>query len=550
MSYIPFFATDNWKLDGNSLNSIKSFGTISNYEIPVITNNTEKIRILSGSWTANLYKKNLSLGVNGESASIISPINSSKVHGITFDTDGSTKFIIADGITSGSTITANPITIVSDGSVGINTISPSKIFQITDPSVNKHFSFGNGEIILSGGTHLIKNITGQLKIETASSVNSSNINDKITLGNQNDTTNNTANEYSKVDIQGGSFNVSSGDGDFNILKLTANINQIGSATGVSRGIYLSANTATVYDYRGIEIANDKGYGLYQVNSTVKNFFGGFVGIGTEDPDIPLNVKKQALSTSVSNFGIGANFQSQVLATNNNHTLVGVEINPDLQSNGNSNIKKYGLRVRNSQVWFDEYGTRGFIDNSPDTIAGFNSLGEVVQITPSGLTNILGISGTTGSTGLAFTTFVIGGFGETWDNQPIVADSAQDTFSFAAGTGILLQTNSPDDRLKISLNSFRPYVVRNNIDYSATTSDYIIYMNVSSGNRTLYLPNGGLTPGLVYTIKKSDTSINTVNIQPFGTQKIDGQNNFILDSVTSCVTIQTFSSNWYILSKVT
>ena len=42
-----YLATESWMQDGNTLSSIQKFGTISNHDLPIITNNTERMRIAS-----------------------------------------------------------------------------------------------------------------------------------------------------------------------------------------------------------------------------------------------------------------------------------------------------------------------------------------------------------------------------------------------------------------------------------------------------------------------------------------------------------------------
>jgi hypothetical protein len=57
-----YFESYIWKLDGNNVPSLKKIGTTSNYDLPFITNNTEKMRLTSGGY--------LGIGVDSPSAPI------------------------------------------------------------------------------------------------------------------------------------------------------------------------------------------------------------------------------------------------------------------------------------------------------------------------------------------------------------------------------------------------------------------------------------------------------------------------------------------------
>jgi hypothetical protein len=57
-----YFESYAWKLDGNNVPSLKKIGTTSNYDLPFITNNTEKMRLTSGGY--------LGIGVDSPAAPI------------------------------------------------------------------------------------------------------------------------------------------------------------------------------------------------------------------------------------------------------------------------------------------------------------------------------------------------------------------------------------------------------------------------------------------------------------------------------------------------
>lgn len=62
-------ASSAWAFNGSTVSSLKSFGTVDNYDLPIITNNTERMRILAGGsvaiGTTSLPASDAKLAVNG-----------------------------------------------------------------------------------------------------------------------------------------------------------------------------------------------------------------------------------------------------------------------------------------------------------------------------------------------------------------------------------------------------------------------------------------------------------------------------------------------------
>ena len=75
------------------------------------------------------------------------------------------------------------------------------------------------------------------------------------------------------------FNPTSGVGIFNLLNLSAQINQTGGANGITRGLYVNPTLTAAADWRSIEWSNNTGWGLYGAG-TSNNFLAGSLGIGT------------------------------------------------------------------------------------------------------------------------------------------------------------------------------------------------------------------------------------------------------------------------------
>jgi hypothetical protein len=77
---------------------------------------------------------------------------------------------------------------------------------------------------------------------------------------------------------------------------------------------------------------------------------------------------------------------------------------------------------------------------------------------------------------------------------------------------------------------------------------ICLVDASAANRTITLPDATLSANgdRVYTIKKIDSSTNTVTIDPNGSQTIDGQTTFVIGTQYQFIKIVAEAGNWYII----
>jgi hypothetical protein len=114
-----------WFFDGNSVSQERDLGTTNNFDIPIIRNNIEKLRIENATWTTGSVVTSMKIGANGSQAAIRFPLNSSVQHGLINESGGLLYFGIANGEASGSTMLYKPLSISTTGNVGINTVSPT-----------------------------------------------------------------------------------------------------------------------------------------------------------------------------------------------------------------------------------------------------------------------------------------------------------------------------------------------------------------------------------------------------------------------------------------
>jgi len=87
-------------------------------------------------------------------------------------------------------------------------------------------------------------------------------------------------------------------------------------------------------------------------------------------------------------------------------------------------------------------------------------------------------------------------------------------------------------------------------YTASSSDYTILVDASGGNRIINLPSSASsTIGRIYTIKKIDSSANTVTIDGSGSETIDGSTTKVLSAQWKYITIQSAGNGtWAIIAN--
>lgn len=81
------------------------------------------------------------------------------------------------------------------------------------------------------------------------------------------------------------FTPTTGTATHSIFDMGGNINQTGSANGITRGCHVSATVVTAADWRSFEITPNIGWGVYQTGASAKNALAGATVVGsTSAPD--------------------------------------------------------------------------------------------------------------------------------------------------------------------------------------------------------------------------------------------------------------------------
>jgi hypothetical protein len=99
---------------------------------------------------------------------------------------------------------------------------------------------------------------------------------------------------------------------------------------------------------------------------------------------------------------------------------------------------------------------------------------------------------------------------------------------------------------VPLQSVPAGIVSKGADYTLTASDRTVVVDASGAARTMTLPAAASHAGRIYTIKKTDSSANTVTIDGNASETIDGATTKVLTAQFEVVTIQCDGANWHII----
>lgn len=83
-------------------------------------------------------------------------------------------------------------------------------------------------------------------------------------------------------------------------------------------------------------------------------------------------------------------------------------------------------------------------------------------------------------------------------------------------------------------------------YPITTSDEVVLASASGGAYSATLPNAVGVTGKVYTVKKTDSSVNAITIATTSSQTIDGVTTRTVTIQYESVTVVSDGSNWHII----
>lgn len=133
-----------------------------------------------------------------------------------------------------------------------------------------------------------------------------------------------------------------------------------------------------------------------------------------------------------------------------------------------------------------------------------------------------------------------------DNQGTAAVYADGNYKFVIkrATGETVYTR---DNLNYIISTTTNVTTISSSNYTALESDDLILCNCNLNNINIALPAASSLQGHEYTIKKIDSTANTVTINPNGAETIDGESSYTLSSQYQVIQIRSDGTNWYLMA---
>lgn len=238
----------------------------------------------------------------------------------------------------------------------------------------------------------------------------------------------TTGNYDILRIYENNFNPASGASQMNGISINPIINQSGTASGITRGIYISPTLTSAVDFRGIEIANTSGKGLWQSGSSVPNYFAGNVGIGSSGT--AGTVEKLRVNTPTTVDNLAASILSTGATTSKGLVVQGV-------ASQTANLQEWQDSTGATKLYVGKTGSFGAVTIGAD--AATNSSALVLKYAQT-LTYL-----TAADSGNSSLLTIDNTVDPTWKNLIVKAKAAQTAdlvqFQNSAGTNLLSVTSA-------------------------------------------------------------------------------------------------------------
>jgi hypothetical protein len=119
-------------------------------------------------------------------------------------------------------------------------------------------------------------------------------------------------------------------------------------------------------------------------------------------------------------------------------------------------------------------------------------------------------------------------------------------SAPSGSGLVLTTTGSTTTTWQAPQAANSHtVIVKSTSYTLTTNDEVVLANATSGSLTCTLPTAAGNRNM-YTVKKIDSSANTVSVATSGGQLIDGGVTAVMRVQNASVSVVSDGSNWYII----
>tara|TARA_Y100000296_G_C5130860_1_gene235472 strand:+ start:794 stop:1189 length:396 start_codon:yes stop_codon:yes gene_type:complete len=93
------------------------------------------------------------------------------------------------------------------------------------------------------------------------------------------------------------------------------------------------------------------------------------------------------------------------------------------------------------------------------------------------------------------------------------------------------------------------VVSMTATYSMVDIDSLILMDATDGDRTVFLLTAAGREGRLAEVKKTDSSANTVKIDPTGSETIDGSSSIVLTQKNAMRAMRSDGTNWRLVGAI-
>lgn len=206
----------------------------------------------------------------------------------------------------------------------------------------------------------------------------------------------------------------------------------------------------------------------------------------------------------------------------------------------------GVGIANStQFWIGG----NYFDSCVNAVNESSATSSVI-IGQNGYSNISSTVYVGGSQGMLFpkqTTSSADGF--SWGGDTTLYRQASSSLKtdgkLIVGSQLGVLTNSPNSTAHVN-GSFATAIGSKTSTFTPSISENTFLVDATSGAVTANLPDATNLNGREYWFKKVDASANTVTIDGFGTQTIDGSLTKVLSAQYATTHLKTDGSNWYVL----
>jgi hypothetical protein len=542
---LPSGSGTSWTQGGNGVASLKNLGTTSNYSLPFITNNTEKMRLTNTG----------SLGIGTS----------------TFDATNPEKLLVDAGTTSSYNVIS-----------GKGSIDNYLQLNIQNRSAGNNAS---SDVVATSdnGSETVNFIDMGINSSTynAASFNVTAANDAYLYSTGNDLAigNATSNKALKF-FTGGTLSTNErmridGSGNVGIGTTTIPKASVGAAKFAINGSNASMSgphmqfTTSADNYPQIQMLP------WMHDNTFMMFDSYWDGSNW----------KSSTSTG-GNFMLTKTlglFQLNYANTNTQGgTIPGFNYGLVMNPTGNTGIGSASFDATNPEKLLVDAGTT----SSYNVISGKGSIDNYLQLNIQNRSNTANASSdvvATAANGSETVNFIDMGInsGSYSNSASPILNGANNAYLYSTGNDFIIgngtasknviffnggyatsneklrihssgnvgvSTSTPTSTLHVT-GSVAASITTKTANYTATATDYTIICNNTSGAITISLPAASGCAGRIYNIKKSSAALNNVVIDPNGSETIDGAATRTLTVQYEGVLIQSDGSNWFVISNI-